>query len=55
MLIAEDGKVVTVGDGDCEDETIKRSPLTSKTLNRVTSYLTLKASLAFTQIKKTFT
>ena len=37
--IAEDAKVDSVGAGDCEDETVKRSPLTSMNSNGATGYL----------------
>ena len=46
--MAKDAEVGSVDGGDCEDETIKRSPLTSKNLNGTTGYLTHKAKLAFT-------
>ena len=55
LLMAKDDEVGSVGDGNCEDKTIKRSSLTSKNLNKATSYLTPKARLAFTQLRKTFT
>ena len=46
---------VDVGDScDCEDETVKRLPLISKNLTRVIGYLTSKARLAFTQLRKAF-
>ena len=46
--MAEDGEVGSINDGDCEDETVGRSPLTSKNSNRATDYLTLNAKQAFT-------
>ena len=53
---AEHDQVGLVGsDGDCEDETVKRSPLISKNLNGTTGYLTFKARLAFIQLRKAFT
>ena len=54
--MAEDTKVGIIGVvGDCEDETVKRSPLTSKNLNGAIGYLTPKARLAFTKLRKTLT
>ena len=52
--MAEDGEVGSIG-GDCEDETVKRSPLTSKNSNRATSYLTPNAKQAFTKLRQAFT
>ena len=43
---------VGVGDGNCEDKIVERSPC-SKNLNSA-GYLTPKARLAFTQLRKTF-
>ena len=54
-LMAEDTEVGSVGGSDCENETIKRSPFISKNSNRTIGYLTFKARLAFTQLKKAFT
>ena len=52
--LAEHDKIVIVcGDGDCEDETIERSP--SKNLNGITSYLISKTRLAFNKLRKAFT
>ena len=45
---------VGVGGSDREDETNRRSP-NSKNTNGARGYLTLKAKLAFTQLKKAFT
>ena len=53
--MAENTKFDSVSSGDCEDKTVERSPLISKNLNGATSYLTLKARLAFTQLRKAFT
>ena len=53
--MTEDTKVVNVGGGNCKDETVKKTSLTSKNLNEATGYLTFKARLAFTQLKKAFT
>ena len=53
--MTEDAEVGRVGDGDCKNETVKISPLTSKNLNGATGYLIPKARLAFTQLKKAFT
>ena len=51
MDVAERNKVGTVvGGGDCEDKIIKRSP--SKNSNRAMGYLTPKARLAFTKLRK---
>ena len=44
---------ISNGDDNCEYETIKRS--FSKNSNRAVKYLTPKARLAFTQLKKKFT
>ena len=52
--MAENAEVGSVGGGNFEDETIKRSPVISKNLNRATGYLTLEAKLAFTQLRKAF-
>ena len=52
--MAEDAEIGSVGGGDCKDEMVKRSSLTSKNSNRATSYLTSKARFAFTQLKKAF-
>ena len=52
--VAECDEVGIVNGGvDYEDETLNRSPY--KNLNRVIGYLTPKARLAFTKLKKTFT
>ena len=48
LLMAEDAEVGSVGSGDCENETVEKSPLTSKNSNRATGYFTPKARLAFT-------
>ena len=53
-LMAENAEVGSIG-GDCEDETVKRSPLTSKNLNGATGYLTPDAKRAFTQLRQAFT
>ena len=54
--MAEDAEVGSIGgDCDCEDETVERSPLTSKNSNRATGYLTFGAKRAFTQLKQAFT
>ena len=54
MDVAESYKVGTVNaSGDCEDKTVKR--LLSKNLNKATGYLTPKARLRFTKLRKTFT
>ena len=45
--MAEDAEVSSVGDGDCEDKTVERSPLISKNLNGATDYLTPGAKRAF--------
>ena len=46
-LIAEDVEVGSTG-GDCKDETVERSPLTSKNSNGAIGYLTPDAKRAFT-------
>ena len=53
--MAKGVKVGSVVGSDCEDETVKRSPLTSKNSNGATGYLTPECRLAFTQLKKAFT
>ena len=55
MCIAKDAEVITIDGDNHEDEMVERSPLTSKNLNRATGYLTPKARLAFTQLRKAFT
>ena len=55
LSMAENAEVGGVGGGDCEDEKVKRSPLTSKNSNRVTGYLTPDAKRAFTQLRQAFT
>ena len=46
--MTKDAKFGSVGGGDCEDETVEKSPLKSRNLNRLTDYLTPEARLAFT-------
>ena len=54
MDVVQRNKVSTVdGGGDCEDEMVERLP--SKNWNRATGYLTPKAGLAFTKLRKVFT
>ena len=53
--MAEDAEVGSVSGGDCKDKTVKRLLLTFRKSNGSTSYLTLKARLAFIQLKKAFT
>ena len=48
LSVAEDAEVDNIGYGDCEDEIVKRLPLTSKNFNRATGYLTPNAKQAFT-------
>ena len=56
LLMAEDTKVGSIGGGgDCDDETVERSSLTSKNSNRATGYLTPGAKQAFTQLRQVFT
>ena len=44
LLIIEDAEVGSISDGnDCEDETVERSPLTSKNSNKATGNLTPNA------------
>ena len=52
--MAEDAEVGSTG-GDCEDETVERSPLTSKNSNGAMGYLTPDAKRAFTQLRQAFT
>ena len=53
MDVAERDEVGTIcGGGDDKDKTVKRSP--SKNLNRAMSYLTPKARLVFTKLRKAF-
>ena len=53
--MAEDAEVGSVGGGDCEDETVEKSPLTSKNSVGATGYLTPGAKQAFTQLRQAFT
>ena len=54
--MAEDAEVDSIGGGgDREDETVERSPLTSKNSNGATGYLTPDAKRAFTQLRQAFT
>ena len=53
MDVAEVDEVGVNSGGDCEDKTVERSA--SKNLNRATSYLTLNARQAFTQLRQVFT
>ena len=53
--MAKDAEVGNIGGGNREDKTVKRSPLTSKNSNGAIGYLTPKARLVFTQLRKTFT
>ena len=49
MDVPKSDKIGTVGgDGNCEDKTVKKSPLTSKNLNGTTGYLTFGTKQAFT-------
>ena len=53
--MAKNSEVDSISDdGDCEHKTVKRSPLTSKNLNRTIGYSILKPRLAFTKLKKAF-
>ena len=54
LSMAEDAEVGGVDGGNCEDETVERSPLTSKNLNGATGYLTPGAKRAFTQLRQAF-
>ena len=54
-LVAEDAEVSSIGGSNCEDETVKRSPLTSKNSNRAIGYLTPDAKRAFIQLRQVFT
>ena len=54
--MAKDAKIGSMGsDGNYKDEIVERSPLTSNNFNRATGYLTPKARLAFTKLRKAFT
>ena len=53
--MAEDAEDGSVGGGNCEVETVKKLPLTTKNSNRAIGYLIPIARLAFTQLKKVFT
>ena len=56
LSIAEGTEIGSIGDvGDCEDKTVKGSPLTSKNLNGAIGYLTPGAKQAFTQSTQAFT
>ena len=52
--MAEDAEVGSTG-GDREDETVERSPLTSKNSVGATGFLTPGAKRAFTQLRQAFT
>ena len=53
--MAENAEVGSIGcGGDCEDETVERSPPTSKNLNGAIDYLTPGAKRAFTQLRQAF-
>ena len=53
--MTEDAEVVSIGNNDdCKDEMVEISPLMSKNPNGATGYLTPKARLAFSQLKKAF-
>ena len=52
--MAEDVEIGS-GWGNCEDKTTKRSLSASQYLDKAISYLTTKARVAFSQLKKTFT
>ena len=54
-LMAEDTEVGSISGGNCEDETVKKSPLTSKNLNGATGYPILNAKQVFTQLRQAFT
>ena len=55
-LITEDAEIGSIGgNGNCENETVKRSPLTFKNSNGATGYLTPDAKRAFTQLRQAFT
>ena len=54
MDVAKRNEIGIIGGGsNCKDKTVKKLP--SKNLNRATSYLTPKARLAFTKLRKAFT
>ena len=55
LLVAEDDEFGSIGDSDCKEETVGRSPLTFKNSNGATGYLTLDAKQAFTQLRQVFT
>ena len=52
----EDVEVGSIGDSSyCKDETVERSPITSKNSNGAISYLTSGAKQAFIQLRQAFT
>ena len=56
LLMDENAEVgIISGGGDCEDETIKRSLLTSKNSNEIMSYSTPGTKQAFTHFRQAFT
>ena len=55
LSMAEDVEVGSIGGGDCEDETVERSPLTSTNSNGATGYLTPAAKRALIQLRQAFT
>ena len=53
--MANDAKVGNIGNGgDGKDETVKRSPLTSKNFDGATGYLTSGIKQNFTQLRQAF-
>ena len=49
LSIAEDAEIGSIGgSGDCEDKTVKKSPLISKNSNGTTGYLTSDVKQPFT-------
>ena len=54
--MVENAEVGSIGGGgNCENETVERSLLISKNLNRAIGYLTPNAKQAFTQLRQAFT
>ena len=53
--MADNAEVGSIGSsGDCDDEMVEKSPLTSKNSNGVTDYPTLGVKRAFNQLRQAF-
>ena len=54
-LVAENIEVGSISGGDRKDETVRRSPLTTKNLKGTTGYLTLGVKQGLIQLRQAFT